>query len=65
MEETVLDLVKDKKISEFADIIKSELKRKIGDNEYIQQKAEEIEKYQAIGDITSDINTSFAKEEIE
>ena len=59
MDKTVLDLAKDGKISDFADIIKSELKKKLSDNEYVQQKTTELNKYGEITDNVSSINVKY------
>ena len=56
MNKEVLDLAKDKKISDFADVVKSELKKKVLDNEYIKDKADELTKYKTVADTVSGLN---------
>lgn len=59
MDKTVLDLAKDGKISDFADVVKAELKKKLSDNEYVQQKTAEMNKYSDIADTTASITAKY------
>lgn len=57
MDKSVLDLVTNKKISDFADVIKTELRQRVMNNEYISGKKSELEKYTSIGATMSNIVT--------
>jgi len=62
MDKTVLDLAKNKKIADFADVVKAELKKKVLDNEYIKSKAGEVEQYQKISNAMAELNKSTEPE---
>jgi len=53
MNSTVIDLAKDKKISDFADVVKAELKKKVLDNDFVKDKKEELDKYNKVSDTLS------------
>jgi cell fate (sporulation/competence/biofilm development) regulator YmcA (YheA/YmcA/DUF963 family) len=56
METNVLDLAKDKKIADFANIVKDEIRKKVMNNDYIKNKSDEINKYSEIAKTMSKIN---------
>lgn len=62
MDKTVLDLAKDKKISDFADVVKAELKKKILDNDFVKSKSDEVNQYQKISDAMAELNKSTEPE---
>ena len=62
MDTTVLDLAKDKKIADFADVVKTELKKKILDNEFIKDNESKLSQYQKVSKTMSDLN---GKKEVE
>jgi hypothetical protein len=50
MNDKVLDLAKDKKIGDFAKVVKDELRKKLMKNDYIASQADELQKYQTVSD---------------
>lgn len=59
MDNNVLDLAKNKKMSDFADVIKTELRKKIMNNTYIKSNADSVETYAKISDTLSNLKTSI------
>lgn len=62
MDNKVLDLAVNKKIADFASVIKAELNKKVKSNDYIAAKAEEYNRYDKIQTSLSDLNGSFEKQ---
>lgn len=59
MDSNILDLARDKKMSDFADVIKNELRKKIMNNSYIKTKADSVEQFSRITDTLSTLKTSI------
>ncbi len=59
MDNNILDLARDRKMSDFADVIKNELRKKIMNNSYIKTKADSVEQFSRITDTLSTLKTSI------
>ena len=59
MDSNILDLARDKKMSDFADVIKKKKKKKIMNNSYIKTKADSVEQFSRITDTLSTLKTSI------
>lgn len=63
MDFKVIDAVNGKRMGEFAEIIKTELRKKIMNNSYIKSKADQVTQYNKItstlADLRSSINTTI------
>lgn len=56
MDTNVIDLAKDKKIADFADVVKQKLKQKLADNDFVKSTKDELEKIQSISKSLTDIS---------
>ena len=61
MDKKIIDLVNDKKFSEFADIIKNTLSSKINNNEFIKQKSNELNTYDMIKNTQANLYKNLNK----
>lgn len=63
MDFKVIDAANGKRMGEFAEIIKTELRKKIMSNSYIKSKADQVTQYNKItstlADLRSSINTTI------
>lgn len=59
MDNNILDLARDRKMSDFADVIKNELRKKIMNTSYIKTKADSVEQFSRITDTLSTLKTSI------
>lgn len=59
MDLSVIDSVSNKRMSEFADIVKAELRKKIMSNEYIKTKADQATQFNKITSTLADLRSSI------
>ena len=63
MESSILDLAKDKKIADFANVVKDEIRKKVLNNDYVQNKSNEIDNYSEVTKTMKKINGADKSEE--
>jgi hypothetical protein len=63
MESSILDLAKDKKIADFANVVKDEIRKKVLNTEYVQDKSNEIDNYSEVTKTMKKINGVDKSEE--
>ena len=59
MDAKIIDYVKDKRMSDFSDAVKSELRKKIMGNTYIKSRAENVEQFSKISDTLGSLRASI------